>query len=504
MCLHKGNIGCQTASLWLLLRANTSTSMQSEPMAEKPIPNVSLLPAQRLDRLDIGVAVAVAALILAIALVLLSGDRVGISVRRFVPQGLASSQSVVQITFDEPLDPESVADKISLSPAAEGTITVTGNQLQWQPTHALQQGQIYTVRLAEGVRAQNGRLLLEAHQWEFRVRAPQVVFMAPVDNPIQNLFMVDPNVPDSQPQQITFSELGVLSYDIAPDGSRIVYSELGDQRTAHLRLYDLRSNSTLTLLECPTAACTTPAWRPDGGMVAFERSDLNLDTGAGPGAPRIWLVDTTTGIPRPLFADSQRLGYSPRWSPDGRFLASYDANVGGIVLFDFEANAERLIRTPQGEVGQFSADGRWLFFPKIIQLAGTTRYVAHFVLVDLESELMVQRDLVPESDPNNDVELAWLPDNRRLVITRRPPTITTMQGAQLHLIDLETNETTPLVTDGDYSSGQVAVSPNGEQLAFQRFALAKPGARAEIWLYDLTTGDLRLLASNATLPRWLP
>ncbi len=458
----------------------------------------------RLDRLDIGVGLAILALLGAIGLTLLSGDRVGISVRRLAPQGLASSQSVIQVTFDEPIDPESVVGKLRLEPETEGILSAAGNQLQWQPRVALQQGQTYTVHLAEGVRAQSGRLLLQAYTWEFRVRAPQVVFMAPVDNPVQNLFLIDPNIPQAAPQQITFSELGVLSYDVLPDGSRIVYSELGEMRTAHLRVYDLRTNSTLTLLECPTAACTTPAWRPDGSMVAFERSDLNLDTGTGPGAPRIWLVDTNTGIPRPLFADNQRLGYSPRWSPDGALLASYDANIGGIVLFDFENNRERLIRTPQGEVGQFSPDGRWLFFPKIIQLAGTTRYVAHFVLVDVQSELLVQRDLIPDSDPNNDVELAWLPDSRRLIATRRPPEITTMQGAQLHLLDLETGAATPLVTDPDYSSGQVTVSPNGEQLAFQRFALGQSGARPQIWLYDLKTGDLRLLANNATLPRWLP
>ncbi len=458
----------------------------------------------RFDRLDLGVGLTILALLGAILLTLLRGDHVGISVRRFLPQGLASSQTVIQIAFDEPLDPRSVEGKLSLTPEAAGALSVVGNQLEWRPNSPLQQGQVYTVRLEAGVRAQSGRLLLEAHAWQFRVRAPQVVFMAPVDQPVQNLFLIDPNQPDAQPQQLTFSELGVLSYDVLPDGSRIVYSELGELRTAHLRLYDLRTNSALTLLECRTAACTTPAWRPDGNMVAFERSELNLDTGAGPGAPRIWLVDVNTGISRPLFADNQRLGYSPRWSPDGAILASYDANVGGIVLFDFENNRERLIRTPQGEVGQFSPDGRWLFFPKIIQLAGTTRYVAHFVLVDVQSELLVQRDLIPDSDPNNDVELAWLPDSRRLIATRRPPEITTMQGAQLHLIDLETGAATPLVTDSDYSSGQVAVSPSGEQLAFQRFALGQSGARPQIWFYDLNTSELRLLVNNATLPRWLP
>lgn len=442
-------------------------------------------------------------LITAIVLVILRGDRVGLTIQRSTPNDLASAQSIIQVTFDQNLDPASVENRIRFDPPVEGEISVNNNQLQFRPNQPLQIGQTYTVQVEAGIQSSSGRALLSTQAWQFRVRSPQVIYLGPVDNPIQNLFMVDPDSPDLPARQLTLSERGVLSYDVMPDGSRIAYAELGEQRNASLFVYDLRTNQNTLLLDCPTAACTTPAWRPDGTLVAYERSELNLGTGAGPGSPRIWLLDTTNGTTRQLFNDNQRLGYSPRWSPDGKILASYDANALAIVLYNFETGTEQAIRTPQGEVGHFSPDGRWLFFPKILEQADG-RFVAHYTLADLTSPNLVQRDLIPDDDPNNDVELAWMPDSKSLIVTRRPPTITTRQGAQLHLVNIETNESIPLVTDDEYSNGQVSVRPDGEVILFQRFALGRAGARPEVWIYHMQSGTKTLVAANATLPRWLP
>lgn len=109
-------------------------------MAQKRSLNLIAYPCSRLDRLDLGVGLAILALLGAILLTLLRGNHVGISVRRFLPQGLASSQTVIQIAFDEPLDPESVAGKLSLTPEAAGALSVVGNQLEWRPNSPLQQG----------------------------------------------------------------------------------------------------------------------------------------------------------------------------------------------------------------------------------------------------------------------------------------------------------------------------------------------------------------------------
>jgi len=49
--------------------------------------------------------------------------------------------------------------------------------------------------------------------------------------------------------------------------------------------------------------------------------------------------------------------------------------------------------------------------------------VTHLVLVDVSGDLFIQHDLIPDSDPNDDVEAAWLPDSKRLIVSRRSPTV---------------------------------------------------------------------------------
>lgn len=327
-----------------------------------------------------------------------------------------------------------------------------------------------------------------------------LVYLGPVDNLIQDLYLTDPAQP-ADPIQLTFSTQGILSFDARKDGSQIAFSQLEGAGTASLYQYDFRTTSTL--LACPDSACTSPAWRPDGSLLAFERADLNRDVGVGPSVPRIWLLDVAANTIRPLFADSQRVGYGPRWSPDGNLLALYDANAGGIVLYDFRTNQERLIPTPQGEVGQFSPDGRWMFFPKIVQLPDG-RYAAHFVLADVTTDPPTVRNLIPETDPSNDVEVAWRADSKGLFVIRRPADSTTLQGAQVYEMEIETGVAKALTNDPSYSNGQLQLSPDGKLLIFQRFALGRPGARPELWMLDLGTGTLRLVARNATSPRWIP
>jgi Tol biopolymer transport system component len=459
---------------------------------------------QPIDPFNRAAFALIALLLAAIGLALLAGDRVGIRVLRTLPQDLSSAGALVQISFSEPLDPASTEGKISLEPPVAGTTSVRGNTLIFQPAQPLLTGQGYTVRVAAGVRAAGGRALLQSQQWQFRVRGAQVAYLAPADSLTQNLFLLDPTLP-GQPSQLTnYVTGGVIGFDVSNDGSKIAYAAFTEMRTVNLHLYDLTSNANTLLLECLDAQCANPLWSPDGQMLAFERVELNSGGGGVPGAPRIWLKNLANNSLRPLFSDSQRVGYSPQWSPDSQWLASYDANITGIVIVNLADGRERTIRALQGELGAFSPDGRWLTYPKIVDNRETGRSVAHITLVDLSTELAVESDLTPANDPNNDTEHLWLADSQGLILARRTPNPNQVMGAQLYKMLLSDRVAIPLVVDATYSNGRLALSPNGGQLAFQRIALGRQGARPEVWLYDLTTSELRLLAENAIAPQWIP
>src|SRR5262249_51472481 len=165
-------------------------------------------------------------------------------------------------------------------------------------------------------------------------------------------------------------------------------------------------------------------------------------------------------------------------------------NSEGILIHDFAASKESAIKTPQGEVGSFSPDGNWIYFPKIVALPDG-KYVGHIVLVDISKEPYVQHDLAPDNDPNNDVEVVWRADSKSMVVARRPPDVPNTQGPYLYSIDIATRKALPLVVDPAYSQNNLALSPGGSTLAFQRFALGKTGGTPEIWIMDLQTNELR-------------
>jgi Tol biopolymer transport system component len=378
------------------------------------------------------------------------------------------------------------------------------DQLTFQPSEAFKQGQDYTVTVRAGVQGSAGRTLKQDVQWQFRVTAPLILYAGPVDNIVQNLFVIDPSQLDS-PRQLTNAAKGVVGYDIASDGSGVVYSEVQDDGSTKLKLLDTSTGQSRIVYDCPDATCTAPAWRPDGGAVAFERVELNLGTGIGPGVTRVWVLDVATGNASPLFKDNQQLGYSPHWSPDGTKLAVFNLNAGGIVIHDFTNQTDQTIPTVQGEVGDFSPDGKWISFPKVVDLGGNN-FVTHLVLVDISGGQYVQHDLVPDNDQANDVESAWMPDSKHLVVARRPQStdVTSMAGTQLYNVEIDSGKATPIVVDPAYSNSSITLSPSGDTILFQRFPFDKPGARTELWTYNMTTQALTKIVENANFGHWLP
>src|SRR5258708_26559265 len=173
------------------------------------------------------------------------------------------------------------------------------------------------------------------------------------------------------------------------------------------------------------------------------------------------------------------------------------------MVHDFSTGQDQIIPTLQGEIGRFSPDGRWLFYPKVIKL-GNNHYVTHVVLVDVWRTPFVRHDLLPDTDANDDVEAAWQPNSKGLIVVRRIPEAPAMSAPQLYGVTLATGSVTPLVVDLNYTNGNLVFDPTGEVLLFQRVLQANISARPELWTYNLKTHQLERIAHNASFARWLP
>ncbi len=468
------------------------------------------LPAPRLTRFDRVVVLILLALLAAIALTIALGDHVGVRVLRAAPQGQAHSTAWIILQFSEEMDRDTVAQRLRVEPAVEGDLSWSSATLALRPRQALQPDRNYHVVLEPGAQSVTGRKVLREHRFTFSVRQPQVAFLAPADGVPQNIWIVDPADPAAA-RQVTFTTSDIFNYDVSPDGARIAFAEHNSEtNTFDIKVLDLSTGSVQRLTDCVDSDCTTPAWRPDGRMIAYERVDHNTALGnVGVSPTRVWLLDLTTDPPanRPLFADSQILGYGPEWSPDGRLLAVFDNSSQAILVYDFEQDEVMSIPSNHGTVGAFSPDGQQLVYPQVVLMEGGAR--SHLAIASLETRRLTS--LTPPEEPVDDQRAAWSPDGRFLALGRRYLDDRYTSGRPVYLLDTETGEVALLLDGQRYYNGYFEWAPAGQQLVVQRFPQppedGPPPAdppRPEIWVVDVADGSQTRVATNAFWPRWVP
>ena len=446
-------------------------------------------------------------LLTALVVVLVRGDQLGVSITRFEPMDTAASQTAIQITFDEPIDPSAAEQLFSIAPAIQGRLSVQQDTLTFRPIVPLIPGQEYIVSLGSGPIAVSGRALMRSASWHFRVRQPRILYLGPFGALVQNIYAVDTSAPD-HPLQLTHSLNGVLGFSVAADGSKLVYSEIEFSEgktlgTTQLYLLDVATEKNTLLYTCD-AACINLTLKPDGSVLAFDRIDLNANVGTGPGAPRVWLYDLETRTARPLFSDSQRLGQAAHWSPDGSRFALYSASEGGLIIHDFATNQDTTIPNVDGQLGSFSPDGQWLYYSQIVvQDEGTA--ALHLVLLDLSKTPYAPHNLeVDTEEAVSDVETIWRADSKGLILARQIPARQFTEGAKVYNVELTSGAAALLIPDDGNAQSNLALSPAGDLLLFQRLKEGDSTARPEIWLYAFDSGNLVQIAQDATSPAWLP
>ena len=135
------------------------------------------------------------------------------------------------------------------------------------------------------------------------------------------------NVDGSGSFQLTSPPLNVLEPRWSPDGKQIVVLRLG-ARQAATALYRLSDGSGTPEELAPSSPGQQwdPTWSPDGKSVMF--GDL-----PGPQSV-IRIVDV--GTRQVSIVPGSQGFFSPRWSPDGRYIAALPNGSKGLVLYDFK------------------------------------------------------------------------------------------------------------------------------------------------------------------------
>jgi serine/threonine protein kinase/Tol biopolymer transport system component len=145
----------------------------------------------------------------------------------------------------------------------------------------------------------------------------------------------------------------------SPDGKNLVFFTFPQSATQPARIYEVAANGGSPAELMPDAAMhqQDPNWSPDGTRLVFS-GDQN-DAAANPSRPTIHILDLAT---RAISDVPGSFGlFSPRWSPDGKFLLALTADSRTLRQYDFAAQTWRTVT--EGNFGwlNYSHDGRYAY-----------------------------------------------------------------------------------------------------------------------------------------------
>jgi Tol biopolymer transport system component/predicted Ser/Thr protein kinase len=164
-------------------------------------------------------------------------------------------------------------------------------------------------------------------------------------------------VDGSQQMQLTAPPLLAVNPCWSPDGSQVAF--FGGAPGEPSRIYVVPAGGgavrQLSHGEMGPGGDADPSWSPDGKELVFGGQSNDPQTGF-----ELRVIDLKTLRIRKL-ADSEGL-WSPRWSPDGVWIAALEVPVFKLCLYNVQTRARKEL-TPMG-VGwpRWSRDSRYIYF----------------------------------------------------------------------------------------------------------------------------------------------
>lgn len=166
----------------------------------------------------------------------------------------------------------------------------------------------------------------------------------------------------SERLQLTSRPMSVFLMRWSPDARKIAF--MGKEAGKTWKIYTVSpegSNPQIVLDEARSQA--DPDWSPDGTAIVFGRSSELMAEDSTPKA--IQIVDLRTRSVSTL-PGSQGL-FSPRWSPDGRYIAAMPLDQGRLRVFDRTVEKWANLGPAGGRFNNpvWSKDGKYIYVQSI-------------------------------------------------------------------------------------------------------------------------------------------
>jgi Tol biopolymer transport system component/DNA-binding winged helix-turn-helix (wHTH) protein len=165
----------------------------------------------------------------------------------------------------------------------------------------------------------------------------------------------------SQRLQLTSSPMEVFMMHWSPDGKRIVL--MAREPGKVWRIYTMDSdggNLAPVLHEARNEA--DPSWSADGTSIAFGRLPELMAEKSLPKS--IYILDLKT---KQMTALPNSEGFfSPRWSPDGKYIVAMTLDQSRLMLYDVAAKSWKTLISRPAHDPVWSHDSRWIYFDDFV------------------------------------------------------------------------------------------------------------------------------------------
>lgn len=197
-----------------------------------------------------------------------------------------------------------------------------------------------------------GRPLNSAALVDFSRAGPSVAWIKPEDSSLWRS-----RTDGTQRVQLTTSPMGVFMMHWSPDGKRIALMGREPGKLWRLYIMDAQGGNLQPVLN-ETRNEADPDWSPDGNSLVYGRLPELM---AEKSLPKfIYIFDLKTKQSSPL-PGSEGL-FSPRWSPDGRYIAAMPVDESKLVLYDTTTQSWKTLIARPAHDPVWSHDGRWIYF----------------------------------------------------------------------------------------------------------------------------------------------
>ncbi|HIK09227.1 MAG TPA: hypothetical protein IGS52_02995 [Oscillatoriaceae cyanobacterium M33_DOE_052] len=444
---------------------------------------------QPLDKVALALVLG---LIVAIGVLLLSGEAAAPRVRSFTWQDreLSAPDRAFILTFSRPMNQKSVAENLRIDPPLPGKISWAGRRMAYTLTAPVPYGVQFQVQI-QGARdtfssSNDIRTLSEPFVGKFRSRDRVLVYLGV--NPEEQGQLILYNLSANPPRQLVLTpkDLVVQDYEPYPDGSKILFAAVPREATGkEVNLPKLYTVSTGIKRPDRDKGITT--WEPPGKpeLVLDNQEYRNLRFDLSPNG-KLGIV-ARQNLKNPLDfglwtlqpgEKPQRLPTQPggdfEIAPDGNSLALLQGQ--GVAILSLEKQGDTVQFLPQFEqVLGFAPDGSAAAMVKFNRDPNNPRRSLFLVTTaGVEKELFRTRGsiLAAEFDPTNRTLYCLV---TKLIETED----SYREEPYIAAIDINTKDIKPLVILPEQRDIQISLSPDGLALLFdQVVTTSKPGNSA--------------------------